>query len=105
MEMKQQIIENNQIDIFKINHILKKALNNLKEKDQDYENLLIVVVKLAGHNFKNDVVIADPKKTEIIHKNSRSLDVRKISLLCLKINLYHSFYFLLLHILLHLLEE
>ena len=73
--MKQQIIENNQIDIFKINHILRKALNNLKEKDQYYEKLLIFVVKLAGHNFKSDLIFTDSKKAEIKHKNSRSIEV------------------------------
>jgi hypothetical protein len=66
MEMKQQIIENNQLDIFKINHILRKALNNLKEKDSYYEKLLIFVVKLAGHNLKSDVV---PKKSISLQVN------------------------------------
>jgi hypothetical protein len=73
--MKQQIIENNQIDILNMDNTLRKSLNMLKEKDQYYEKLLIFVVKLACHNFKSDILFSENKKSEIKHKNPRSIEV------------------------------
>jgi hypothetical protein len=73
--MKQQTIENNQIDILNIENNLKRSINNLKEKDQYYEKLLIFVVKLACHKFKSDIIFSEEKKTELKNKNQLSLEV------------------------------